>query len=428
MNLDRRTFLQGVGTAAVGALAGLKSAAAAEPAGALAPSTLGTPDTPEFWRAVRALYPLEATPVYLNTGGLGPASQPVLDAVASTMRQLQEHSETGHGHFEKVRETLARYLQVQADEVCFTRNATEGNCIVAAGLPLRAGDEVIIESHAHPGGSFPWFNQAKQRGVIVKVFEPDNVTAEGNLERIRALVTPRTRVIQVSHVLCTTGLIMPVRAIADFAQARKIWFHIDGAQAAGMFPLALAQTGCDSYAFSGHKWVGGPHETGVFFLRRDRLDEIAPTGIGSYSGELNRLPGEIRYLDAASRHEYGTRNAGLALGLMAAVDLQEKIGRERIAQHGATLATHVNDGLKGVCDITVLTPADPALRGSMITFRHARVGAHELFGYLQKQHGLRCRPVTEQDLGAVRVSFHVFNSAVEADRLIAGVRESARAL
>ena len=117
--------------------------------------------------------------------------------------------------------------------------------------------------------------------------------------------------------------------------------------------------------------------------------------------QLPHLPGEIKYHGAASRHEYGTRNAGLIAGLVEAVRLQERIGRDRIAAHGRELAVMVHDGLKGLDGITVLTPQPEELRASITTFRHARADAGKLFGYLVEKHRLRCRPVTEQGLDAI---------------------------
>ena len=427
MSLDRRTFLSGLGASAIGTLAVGRSGSGAVDSAAVLPDFAVT-GAEAYWRAVRALYPLRDDPLYLNTGGLGPTSQPVLDAVSATMRGLQEHSETGHALFEPARSALAGFVGAQPAEICFVRNATEGNSVIAAGLALTAGDEVIFETHAHPGGSFPWFNQAKLRGVVVRLFEPDPASPEANLARIRALVSPRTKVIQVSHITCTTGLVFPVAAIAAFARSRGIWFHVDGAQAVGMIPVNLAALGCDSYAFSGHKWLGGPHETGVLYLRSDRLEAVAPTGIGAYSGELPLLPGELKYFGAASRHEYGTRNAGLIAGLAAAVRLQEQIGTERIANHGRGLATRLGTELALIKDITVLTPRADELRASMTTISHARVDAHKFFGYLLEKHRLRCRPVTEQGLNAVRISTHVFTSSADCERVIAGVRAATREL
>lgn len=428
MTLDRKTFIRRMG-AGVAALTLGRSLQGKETETAMrSVSSLSEGEAAEFWRAVRALYPLENDPVYLNTGGLGPASWPVLDRVAATMRSLQEHSETGHPLIEPARAALARFVGARPDEICFVRNATEGNSIIAAGLALAAGDEVIFETHAHPGGSFPWLNQAQRRGVVVKLFEPAPGDPAANLQRIAALVTPRTRVIQVSHVTCTTGLVLPVDAIAAFARARGIWFHVDGAQAVGMFPVSFASLGCDSYAFSGHKWLGGPHETGALYLRRDRLDDVALTGAGAYSGEVARLPGRLEYAPAASRHEYGTRNPALIAGLAEAARLQEEIGRERIADHARRLATRVQEELAGVEGLEVLTPRAEALRASIVTVRHARANAGRLFGFLLERHRLRCRPVTEQGLEAVRVSFHAFNSDAECTRVIAGMRAAARAL
>ena len=426
MKLDRRTFLQGLGAGTLGALAGC-TAVPAGPRPEVALPAYGSVTDEAFWRAVRTQFPLLDHPVYLNTGGLGPASHAVLNTVHTTMTEQQECSETGYDLFAPARETMARYLGVKPAEVCFTRNATEGNSIIAAGLALHEGDEVIFESHAHPGGSFPWFNQAKLRGVKVRLFTPDPASPEANLAGIRDLVTPRTKVIQVSHITCTTGLVFPVRAIAEFARAHDIWFHIDGAQSVGMIPVNLDAIGCDSYAFSGHKWLGGPHESGVFYIRHARLEAVAATGIGAHSGELPHLPGEIKLCDSAARHEYGTRNAGLIAGLAEAVRLQETIGRDRIAAHGRELATLLFDACAKIPDIAVLTPRHDELRASMTTIHHARAGAGKLFDFLKEEHGLRCRPVTEQGLQAVRISTHVFYSHAECERVITGVRAAARA-
>jgi len=428
MNLDRRTFVKGLGVGALGALVtgGNVSAAASQSMLTLPDFSPGNPEA--YWRAVRARFPLEAEPVYLNTGGLGPTSQPVLDQVFATMRHLQEHAETGHELIAVAREALARFLAVQPEEVCFVRNATEGNSIIAAGLALQPGDEVIFESHAHPGGSFPWLNQAKQRGVKVRLFEPAATSPEENLARIRALLSPRTKVIQVSHITCTTGLVFPVREIAELARARGVWFHVDGAQAVGMIAVRPAEIGCDSYAFSGHKWLGGPQETGGLYIRRSQLEAVALTGAGAYSGELPRLPGEIILAGSVSRHEYGTRNAGLIAGLAAAVRLQEQIGVDRIAAYGRALAGHVLGACAGIDGIEVLTPRSEVLRASMTTLRHPRADGAKFFAYLLAKHGLRCRNVSEQGLNAVRISTHVFTSTADGERVITAVRASVRDL
>jgi len=423
MNLDRRTFLR---HAAMGAAScGLTAAAAGAEANAPLP-VFNERNAEPFWRAIRDRYPLSPRLTYFNTGGLGPAAQPVLDRAAAVTRELQEKSEHGHALHDGARATLARFLGADSDELAFVRNATEGNSIIAAGLKLQAGDEVIFETHAHPGGSFPWANQEKLRGVVLKLFEPDPADAAGNLARITALLTPRTRVVQVSHVTAPTGIVMPVDALARLCRERGIWFHVDGAQSAGMFPFSLHAIGCDSFATSGHKWLGGPLETGVLYVRRDRLEEVAPTLVGSYSGELDFLPGELKLVPTAVRFEYGTRNAAAIVGLAQAVTFQEEIGRDRIAARGRFLAARVRAGLAGLPDLEILTPDKPALSGAILTFRSPRLAYDRLFDRLFKEHKIRCRPVSEQRLNAVRVSTHLFNSPEECDTLVARVGEILR--
>ena len=419
MNLDRRAFLRHTAVGAVG-VAGAGRLLGAETAGAAWP-VFNAADPEPFWAAVRAQFPLVKSLTYFNTGGLGPSCEPALAAVAETTRRLQARSEHGHDLFSGARKILAQYLGATAEEIAFVRNATEANAIIAAGVRLRAGDEVIFETHAHPGGSFPWLNQQPLRGIVPRLFEPDPRDPAGNIARIRELMTPRTRVVQVSHVTAPTGIVLPVVEISRLCRERNCWFHIDGAQSAGMFPVAVRELGADSYATSGHKWLNGPLETGVLFVRRERIAEVAPTLVGAYSGDLEFLPGELKLATTAVRFEYGTRNSAAAVGLAEAVKFHQRIGPERIAERGRALATRVRAGLAQLPGVEILTPAAAELHASMVTFRTARVPFDQLFARLLKEHAIRARPVSEQRLNALRVSTHFFNTPAECDALIAGV-------
>lgn len=409
-------FLRSLGLGA-GVLA-LSSARAETPSVPANWPPQAAPDTDEFWAAVRSQYVTDDDLVYLNCGGLGPSPRPVLDMQDLASRFLQHRVETGHFYFDDARVLMAEFLGAQPDEICFTRNATEGNSIIAVGLALRSGDEVIFESHAHPGGSLPWLNRARQAGIVVRTFEPDPSSPEGNLERIAALVTPRTRVVQVSHVTAPTGIVMPVRQIADYAREKGLWLHVDGAQSAGMIPFNLHALGCDSYATSGHKWLGAPRETGVLYIRRERVDEVAPLHVGAYSSGDFDLCGQLVYTQGARRHEYGTRNAASVVALAEAARFQNTIGRERIAAHGRALAERLLFALQELPRVKVLTPARADLRAAMVTFAVDGKPANAVFGHLVQKHRLRCRPVTEAGLEAVRVSLHVFNRPEHCERII----------
>ena len=417
MKKHRRTFLKRFGAGLLGA--GLAPASRERPAW---PPPAGLADD-DFWEQVRAQFPVTRTRVYLNTGGLGPAPYPVIDAMLQAVVELQRISEHGHSRLMEAREPVAAFFGVKPSEIAFTRNATEANATVASGLTfLRRGDEVIFETHAHPGGAIPWMNRQKQQGIVVKAFEPDSSTAAGNLERIEALITPRTRVIQVSHLTAPTGILMPVDDIARLARDRGIWFHIDGAQSAGAFPFDLNQIDCDSYGTSGHKWMGGPHGTGILYIREERLDEVAPMEAGAYSDNgVFDIPDRFEYNPTAQRYESGTRDAATVIGLAAAVDFLNRIGMDRVAAYDRELAGYLQRRLREIPVITVLTPEDSSMSAGITTFRSDRVPYRNLYRFLGTEFKLRCRIVSERGLDAVRVSTHIFNTKAECDRVVEGV-------
>lgn len=423
--MDRLQFLRLCGAGA-GALATARLGA--QTGGAPAwPIDLRAGDPASLWQAVRAQYTANPNLVYLNAGGLGPSPRPVLDIRDLTARALQARVESGHFFFEEARTIVARFFGASAEELCFTRNATEGNSIIAAGLGLAAGDEVVLETHAHPGGSLPWLNQVRQAGVVVRTFEPDAHSAAGNVERVAALLGPRTRVVQVSHVTAPTGIVMPVAELAALCRARGVWLHVDGAQSAGMIPVNLAALGCDSYAASGHKWLGGPRESGVLFIRAGQIERVAPLHLGAYSSGEFDFTGQMIYTEGVRRHEYGTRDAATVVALAEATRFQDQIGRDRIAAHNAQLVERFIAAARQIPGLEVLTPAEPSLRAAMVTFRLPGLPAAKVFGALLESRRLRCRPVSEQNLNAVRVSFHVFNTPEHCDELVAALTEIVRA-
>jgi len=373
------------------------------------------------WPEVRDLFPLRRDRVYLNTGGLGPAPQVVLDALYDQSHKQAYEGEHGHRLFHDHRESTARFMGADPEEICFTRNATESNSIVAAGLRLERGDEVIFESHAHPGGSFPWMNRQMLHGIKVRIFDPDPESPEGNLERIFNLVNERTRVIQVSQITAPTGLLFDSVAIARRAREAGIWFHIDGAQSAGMIPVDLHALECDSYATSGHKWLNGPQGTGILYIARDGIDRVDCSHLGAYSNLKCRLPDVFSYNPTVSRHEYGTRDAASVVGLGKALELQDRIGRDRIARYGRSLADLFRKDVASIDGVEILTPERADMHASILTFRVAEFDCHDFAARLGNPHGFRCRVVTERDLNAVRTSWHIYNNQEETAALASAI-------
>ena len=384
----------------------------------------GNPADDRYWNFLRDQFPLSHERAYLNTGGLGASPYAVIDAVKAKMDELEQVSETGHADelLREIKTGAAALFGCHADELAFTRNTTEGINIVANGLPFAPGDEVILTTHEHVGNAATWVVLEKVKGVVLKRFEPSTASAEENMARITGLLSARTRLIAIPHIVTTTGLVMPVREICALVRARKIWSFLDGAQSAGMMPFNLHDIGCDAYATSGHKWLLGPKETGFLYVRKEMLDTVTAHHVGAYSaGNFDFLSDRYVPHPTAQRYEYGTVSIPLRVVLGAAVAFIRRIGIDEIWKRDRALADRLYEGLKDIPDVVLLSSPDAALRSAMTTFMHKRRPHLELQKHLDTLN-LRTRSVTEGGLEALRISTHVYTSSEEVDRVIAGVR------
>lgn len=374
----------------------------------------------EFWQLVRSCFPLSKEKTYFNNGGLGPSPYSVIETMHHETIKLETEGEHGHQLIHQVNEKAARLLNVETAEVAITRNTTEGMNIIARGLSLRKGDEVLLSTHEHVGGTIPWLALAQDIGIKINLFEPGKNQAE-NLNIIEQHITPKTRVLSISHITCTTGLIFPAKEIGQLCRDRDIIYVLDGAHPPGMIPLNLPETGCDFYAASGHKWLLGPKGTGLLYINKNIYDRWHPTYVGAYSdaGTYNIDKLSYQYKTEANATEYGTRNAAVALGLGAAIDFITTIGQERIAVRGKAMATYFRNRLKEeMPDIEILTPDDEDSYASIITFKSKKMPYSELQHKISEQKNIRLRGVGEHQLNAIRCSCHVYNNFADLDLLV----------
>ena len=379
----------------------------------------------KFWDFVRRQFPLVDDLIYMNTGGLGPSPYSVIETIHSRTMNLEGISETGHEFVDGVRRKASAFFNCGMDEIAFTRNATEGMNIIARGLPLKKGDEVLMTTHEHPGGAVPWLALAKDNGIRIKLFEP-GMTQEENLKIIAANLSSRTKVLAISHITCTTGLKFPSEEIARLCHDRDIIFVLDGAQVLGMIPVDFHQLGCDFYTSSGHKWLCGPKGTGILFIRQAMQDQWRPTHVGAYSEKIYKLEEQIlEYQKSASIIEYGTRNSALILGIGAALDFLDSIGMDHVERRGKELALYFKEKLSSINKLEVLTPQDPDSHGSIVSFRilDQKRNHGDFVGQIKKDHNIRLRPVGEHGLNAIRASFHIFNNFEQVDRLIEAIKK-----
>ncbi|RAI85944.1 aminotransferase class V-fold PLP-dependent enzyme [Algoriphagus yeomjeoni] len=378
----------------------------------------------EFWNDVRKKFPLKDSRVYLNNGTFGPSPQVVLDALQSSFEETNTSGE--YGHIEPEREKLAAYVGIKTSEISLTHNTTEGINIICWGLPLKAGDEVIITLHEHVGNALPWLNRAKLHGIILKPFEPKATQAE-NLDLIKSLVTPKTKVIAIPHVTCTTGLVFPIKEISAFARSKGIFTAIDGAHGAGTFDLNLNDLGCDLYTSSYHKWVLGPNGTGFLYVREEVLEQVQAYQVGAYSDlgwDMYQNPPEFKgYVPTAHRFDYGSQSLPMMKGAVAATYFHAEIGKGKVEARVRELNQYLFDGLVEMNSLLdVLSPSESESRISMVTFKPKKMNFQEAAGLISKE-GFRISQVPESKLDAIRISTHIYNSKAEIDSFLEATKK-----
>jgi selenocysteine lyase/cysteine desulfurase len=422
--MKRRSFLHGVGVASGSLLAGGWSSVCAAPQGGAPP--LPSPGDPQYWPRIRAQFVLPAGFAYLNTAGLASSPLSVSNSVKTWMDREEANPAPGHSEDDwmRIRRKCAALLgsSCSGDEIALVSTATEGINAILNGMPLAADDEIITSTHEHAALVIPLLHKIRTHGVVIRTFEPDLETAQGNVERIAALMSPRTRLIFISHITCTTGQVMPVAQIGQLAASRGVAFALDGAQSWAHLPFDLGSTGAHYFAASGHKWLLGPKRTGVLWIRRDRIATSTPTIVGAYSEAASSLANRtIALRPNAQRFEYGTQNDALIYGVEAAADFINALGLPACWAHNQALAEQCVAELQRMPGVRLLSPRDARDRSAIVSFAVTGRDNRQVAAELVRQR-LRVRSVTEAGLDAVRVSFHVCNDAAEVERLLDTLR------
>jgi len=312
---------------------------------AAAASRLPDAGNESYWQMVKCQYPLAENLIYLNAANVCPASRLVLDRHVEYLRDFHENpSFQNRDKYVDMRESLrgkvAHMLRVSADEIAITRNTSEGSNIIVKGVDLKPGDEILITDHNHPSNNDSWRVRAQRDGLVVRSL-PVPIpapSAEKLLADFERALTPRTRVIAITHVTSTTGIQYPAREIAALARKRGIYMHLDGAQTFGALDVNLGEIGCDSYSTSAHKWLMGPLEAGLLWVRAERIPQIWPSIVTA--GWTDHLKGARKF------EVFGQRDDPRVVALEAAVDFINLIAMPTVEARVQALATRAKVQLK----------------------------------------------------------------------------------
>jgi len=416
MTLHRRALLSGLASGAglfawrSDSLARILSAGRS--AGAAPPTALASEDA--YWGEIARAFDVDRTCINLNNGGCSPAPAAVMDVLIRDVRfsnEIPVHNmwTVLEPRIESCRRDLAAEFGCDAEEMAITRNASESLETLIFGIDLQKGDEVIVTTQNYPRMLTSWDQRARRDGIVVKriTFPVPPPSGADVVERFRAAITPKTRVIEVTHITNLTGQILPVREIVRMARERNIEVFVDGAHAFAQFPFKRDDLECDYYATSLHKWLYAPIGTGFLYVRKAKQKKIWP---------LMAAPPELDE-NVRKYEEIGTHPAANHNAIAMAMVFHRTIGADRKAARLRFLRDRWAKRLQAASPrVKILTPLNDT-EACGIGFVHVEgLDTKKLQAHLWEKHRIMTTPIEHPEFNGLRITPNVYTMPGEVDQ------------
>ncbi len=423
---DRRAFLRSLGAAslapafAADAMRRLERAAViagGRPAAAVA-------EDETYWAEIQRAFDADRTMVNLNNGGVSPSPTHVLEQMIRDLRFCNElpveHMwRVLEPRLESVRRELAVEFGCDPEEMAITRNASEALENMIFGLDLQRGDEVVVANQNYPRMLTAWRQRVRRDGIVLREisFPVPPPSARVVVDRFAEAITPRTRVVEVTHITNLTGQILPVRPIVDLCRPKGIAVFVDGAHAFAHFPFTRDELGCDYYGTSLHKWLFAPIGTGFLYVRREKIPGLWPQMAAPPEMDAN-----IRKYEEIGTHPAANHNA-----IAAAIAFHRGIGAERKVARLRWLRNRWARRLLAESDrVKVLTPLEGTDAASIALFHVDGIEGPKLGAWLLAEHRIVTTPIVHPEFEGIRVTPSVYTTPDEVDRFAEMVLKAIR--
>ena len=413
--LSRRAFARSLASASAACFAA--SAADVERAWAAPPARRSSGELD--WAAIRDRFVIAEGLGPLNAANLCPSSADVLSTLYEQTRSVdRDPSPQNRARFgeakEALRRSVAAFLKVTPEEILLTRNTSEANNQVSAGLDLKAGDEVVIFSDNHPSNHQAWRERARRSGFTVKVVQQVNPHPgpEYYIDAFMKEITPNTRVLGFTHMTNTVGDLFPAAEICRRARERGVLTLLDGAQSFGLLNVDLQAIQPDFYSGSAHKWPCGAREVGVLYVRAATQPKLWPSVYSAYTGATG----------LSRTHEgFGQRDDAVFIAFERALALQLEVGRAAVEQRSRALAQALLEGLQKLPGAKVWTSRDPERSVAVVSFQPASLDVGRLADALYQKNRIAVATRRGNDRPGLRLSPHFYNLEEEIERTLAAL-------
>lgn len=368
------------------------------------------------WLEIRSQFPVFKNYVYLDQAHKAPLPLFVTRAIQQFLENQQmTGGDKSCWNYEvnKTREKIARLIKAEPEEICFTKNTSEGLNIAANGIQFNPGDNIIINDNEHPNNIYCWLKH-KENGIDIRwASSQKGIT---NIENLMPLIDDSTRLISISYVTSMPGNRNDIKAISEYCKKRGIFLVTDAIQAMGLLDVNVKEEGIDMLAAGGHKGLLVPHGIGVFYCNKDIIDSIKPAYVATAGliNDTNNERGTLQYKLAlsgsAKRFEIGNYNYLGIIALSHSLDYINNIGIERIQQRIIDLSDYLVNGLLDL-GVELVSPKEKLYRSGIVSFKTK---------YTNSLHRklIQERIITSYRRGSIRVSMGMYNNKEDLERLL----------
>ncbi|MBA3663297.1 MAG: aminotransferase class V-fold PLP-dependent enzyme [Bacteroidetes bacterium] len=423
--MDRRNFMQKSGAVSLTGLAFLSSINKSFASSFekqlnrlenMSPESGASDD--DFWNWIRESFTVSPNLINLNNGGVSPQPKVVQDA---HIRYYQYSNEAPSYYMwrildagrEALRSKLADLAGVSPEEIAINRNATEGLNTIIFGLNLKAGDEVVLSTFDYPNMKNAWLQREKRDGIklnwitIPQPLEDDNAI----VDLYRKAITPKTKIVHITHLINWTGNIVPVKLIADMAHSKGCEVIVDAAHSFGHIDFKIEDTGADYFATSLHKWLCAPFGSGLMYIKKDKIKNV-----WALLSAVEPDGGDIKKFE-----NLGTRSFASEMAIGAAVDFHNVIGAKRKEDRLRYLKNYWVDKTKDLPKVQLFTSLKHNYSCALTCMGFEGWKAQELDAYLYEKHKVHVVSIVHEKVNGVRITPNVYTSTKDLDVLVKGL-------
>lgn len=388
---------------------------------AVSPDELASDE--DFWYYIQQSFTVSPSILNFNNGGVSPAPRTVQDA----MKRFYDYSNEAPSYYmwrildqgrETLRTNLSKLAGCRTDEIAINRNASEGLETIIFGLQLKEGDEVVATKQDYPNVVNAW-KQREQRDKIKMVWVNLELPSEDEAYIVKQYVnafTPRTKAVNITHIINWNGQVIPVRKIADEAHKRGIDVLVDGAHSFAHLDFQIPDLGADYFATSLHKWLYAPIGSGLLYVKRDKISSVYPL-----------FATDIPLKDDIRKFEHlGTRPFFIEQAIGKAIEFHQMIGSERKQKRLHYLKNYWMEKVKEVPGIKLHTSLHPKWGGAIGLVSVEGKKPAELDSYLFNNHRIHTTTIVWENISGVRITPNVYTTAPQLDELVRGITNFAK--